>query len=44
MMDVVKVELGARSYEVRIGPGLLGRAGAEIEPLLARPRVSYNFV
>jgi len=40
MMDVVKVALGARSYEVRIGPGLLGRAGAEIEPLLARPRVA----
>ncbi|HHC29364.1 MAG TPA: 3-dehydroquinate synthase, partial [Rhodobacterales bacterium] len=39
MMDVVKVELGARSYEVRIGPGLLGQAGAQIAPLLARPKV-----
>ncbi len=40
MSDVVKVELGARSYEVRIGTGLLRRAGAEIAPLLRRPRVA----
>ena len=40
MMDVVPVALGARSYEVRIGPGLIGRAGAEIAPLLHRPRVA----
>ncbi len=39
-MDVVHVPLGTRSYDVRIGPGLLGRAGAEIAPLLARPRVA----
>jgi 3-dehydroquinate synthase len=32
--------LGARSYEVRIGQGLLGRAGAEIAPLLRRRRVA----
>jgi 3-dehydroquinate synthase len=38
MSDIVRVELGARSYEVRIGPGLIARAGAEIAPLLARPR------
>jgi len=37
---VVPVELGARSYQVRIGPGLIGRAGAEIAPLLGRPRVA----
>jgi len=36
----VPVELGARSYEVRIGPGLLARAGAEIAPLLPRPRIA----
>ncbi|MBW6506821.1 MAG: 3-dehydroquinate synthase [Rhodobacteraceae bacterium] len=36
----VRVELGARAYEVRIGPGLLARAGAEIAPLLKRPRVA----
>jgi 3-dehydroquinate synthase len=31
--DVVPVALGARSYEVRIGSGLIARAGAEIAPL-----------
>ena len=40
VMDVVPVALGARSYEVRIGPGLLHRAGAEIAPLLRRKRVA----
>jgi 3-dehydroquinate synthase len=39
-MPIVPVELGARSYEVRIGQGLLARAGAEIAPLLQRPRVA----
>ena len=39
-MDVVKVALGARSYEVRIGPGLVARAGVEIAPLLKRPKVA----
>ena len=32
--------LGARAYDVRIGAGLLARAGAEIAPLLRRPRVA----
>ncbi|TJZ83715.1 3-dehydroquinate synthase [Paracoccus hibiscisoli] len=36
----VHVPLGARAYDVRIGQGLLTRAGAEIAPLLARPRVA----
>jgi len=36
----VRVELGARSYEVRIGAGLMARAGAEVAPLLVRPRVA----
>ncbi|MFZ5709362.1 MAG: 3-dehydroquinate synthase [Pseudomonadota bacterium] len=36
----VRVDLGARSYDVRIGPGLIARAGAEIAPLLGRPRVA----
>ena len=40
MTDVVPVALGARSYEVRIGAGLCDRAGAEIAPLLTRPRVA----
>ncbi|MEH7826879.1 3-dehydroquinate synthase [Gemmobacter sp. JM10B15] len=39
-MDVVPVALGARTYEVRIGQGLLARAGAEIAPLLRRKRVA----
>ena len=38
--DAVHVDLGARAYDVRIGPGLLARAGAEIAPLLQRPRVA----
>jgi len=35
----VPVSLGERSYDVRIGPGLLANAGAEIAPLLKRPYV-----
>jgi 3-dehydroquinate synthase len=40
MTEIVPVALGERSYEVRIGPGLIARAGAELAPLLARPRVA----
>lgn len=36
----VHVPLGARAYDIRIGEGLLARAGAEIAPLLRRPRVA----
>lgn len=39
-MNTVAVELGTRSYEVRIGSGLIARAGAEIAPLLRRKRVA----
>ena len=39
-MNIVPVDLGERSYEVRIGPGLIDRAGAEIAPLLRRKRVA----
>ncbi|RJE81378.1 3-dehydroquinate synthase [Paracoccus sp. JM45] len=35
----VHVPLGDRAYDVRIGTGLINRAGVEIAPLLARPRV-----
>ena len=35
----VHVPLGDRAYDVRIGAGLIARAGTEIAPLLARPRV-----
>ncbi len=34
------VALGARRYDIRIGPGLVQRAGAEIAPLLARKRTA----
>jgi 3-dehydroquinate synthase len=40
MRNVVRVELGARAYDVRIGAGLLADAGAEMAPLLRRPRVA----
>ena len=39
-VETVPVKLGERSYEVRIGPGLIARAGAEIAPLLRRRRVA----
>ena len=39
-IETVGVDLGLRSYEVRIGPGLIGRAGAEIAPLLKRRKVA----
>ncbi|KPQ06363.1 MAG: 3-dehydroquinate synthase AroB [Rhodobacteraceae bacterium HLUCCA12] len=38
--DIVAVELGARRYEVRVGAGLVARAGAQIAPLLGRRRVA----
>lgn len=40
MRTVVPVALGARSYEVRIGEGLIDGAGAEIVPLLRRRKVA----
>ncbi|RWR32802.1 3-dehydroquinate synthase [Sinirhodobacter populi] len=40
MRNVVRVELGERAYDVRIGSGLIAQAGAEIAPLLRRPRVA----
>lgn len=40
MLNTVPVNLGERSYEVRIGTGLVSRAGAEIAPLLRRKRVA----
>ena len=40
MSDRVRVDLGARSYDVVVGQGLLARAGALIAPLLHRPRVA----
>ena len=40
MGETVHVDLGARSYDVRIGTGLIERAGQAIAPLLKRPRVA----
>lgn len=40
MTDTVRVALGDRSYDIRIGEGLLAEAGAHIAPLLSRPRVA----
>ena len=40
MTETVRVPLGGRAYDVRIGEGLIARAGAEIAPLLARPRIA----
>ena len=39
MRETVHVDLGARSYDVLIGPDLVHEAGALIAPLLPRPRV-----
>jgi 3-dehydroquinate synthase len=36
----VTVGLGSRAYDIRMGDGLLDRAGAEIAPLLRRPKVA----
>lgn len=41
--NTVRVDLGARSYDVRIGAGLLGQAGAQIAPLLARKRCAVIY-
>ncbi|MFN0115889.1 MAG: 3-dehydroquinate synthase [Paracoccaceae bacterium] len=37
---LVRVALGERSYDVRIGASLVAQAGAVIAPLLSRPRVA----
>lgn len=39
-LATVPVPLGERAYEVRIGRGLIAAAGAQIAPLLHRPRVA----
>lgn len=39
-MREIPVGLGPRAYTVRVGPGLLARAGTEILPLLKRKRVA----
>jgi 3-dehydroquinate synthase len=39
-LDVIDVALGARSYQVRIGQGLVSQAGRQIAPLLRRKKVA----
>jgi len=39
-MEKVHVDLGERSYDVLIGPGLLVQSGALIAPFLHRPKVA----
>src|SRR5690606_7085247 len=36
----VRVELGARSYDILVGSGLLAEAGQHLGPILRRPRVA----
>ncbi|MBT8156045.1 3-dehydroquinate synthase [Epibacterium ulvae] len=40
MEQTVHVELGERSYDVIVGPGLIKEAGGRILPLLRRPKVA----
>ena len=40
MTSKVHVALGARSYDILIGTGLLATAGQHIRPLLRRPRIA----
>ncbi len=40
MIETVTVPLGARAYDIRIGAGLLARAGAEIMPHARRQRLA----
>jgi len=40
MLEIVNVELAERSYQIKIGTGLIEQAGADIAPLLQRPRVA----
>ena len=39
-IETVRVELGARSYDIVIGRGLIERAGTMLGPVLATPRVA----
>ena len=38
-IDTLRVDLGSRGYEIRIGRGLIGEAGALMAPLLKQKRV-----
>ena len=38
--ETIHVDLGARSYDVRVGAGLIAEAGAHVAPLLRKKRVA----
>src|SRR5258708_4141065 len=38
-IERLRVELGERGYDILVGPGLIGRAGAKMLPLLRRRQV-----
>jgi len=38
--DLIRVELGARSYDIIVGEGLLADLGTRLRPLLTQPRVA----
>ncbi|MBT8408478.1 MAG: iron-containing alcohol dehydrogenase, partial [Alphaproteobacteria bacterium] len=40
MRETIAVSLGDRSYEVRVGEGLIASAADQVSPLLVRPRVA----
>jgi 3-dehydroquinate synthase len=40
IVETLRVDLSERSYDIRIGDGLISRVGAEIAPLLKRPYVA----
>ena len=40
MTETVHVPLGARAYDIAIGPGLIAEAPRLIAPLLARPKLA----
>ena len=42
-MRIVKVPLGNRSYDIKIGTGLLARVGRRMRPARARPPLRHHF-
>ncbi len=40
LRETLRVDLPGRAYDIRIGPGLLAEAGAQIAPFLRRPKVA----
>ena len=42
-IDVVRVDLGPRSYDIKIGGGVLARAGEMIAPVLKQKRALKGY-